>query len=121
MRRLMKTGDAIATFAQPIARGIDAVFGTNIRNCPGCKRMQHNLNMGMNLADAFYDRFWNNNNKGNNTMQYVVNKTQTEQIAVEANDTKEAVAKAKNGEGKVTASSENFSAIERPTQQQITR
>jgi hypothetical protein len=54
----MKKGDAIATVAQPIARSIDAVFGTDLQNCSGCKKMQHNLNMGMSLADSFFDRFW---------------------------------------------------------------
>jgi hypothetical protein len=77
--------------------------------------MQHNLNLGMSLADAFYDRFWSKNNNGNNTMQYIINKTQTEQIAIEANDPKEAMAKVKAGEGIVTATSENYSATPRPT------
>jgi len=111
----MKTGDTIATVAQPIARGIDYFLGTNIQGCGGCKQMQTNLNAGMSLADAFYDRFWSKHNNGDNTMQYVVNKTQTDQIAIEANDLKEAMAKVKNGEGTVTASSENYTATPRPT------
>ena len=54
----MKTGDAIATVAQPIAQGIDWAFGTNIQNCGGCHQMQQNLNAGMSFADACYDRFF---------------------------------------------------------------
>lgn len=65
----MKTGDAIATVAQPIARGIDTVFGTDLRNCPKCNRMKNNLNNGMNLADAFYDRFWKPKEKNDGLRQ----------------------------------------------------
>jgi hypothetical protein len=54
----MKIGDLIATLAQPVAYGIDHFFGTGVQNCSGCHQMQINLNAGMNLADAFYDRFW---------------------------------------------------------------
>lgn len=54
----MKKGDAIAVVAQPIARTIDWAFHTDLQNCSGCKKMQQNLNTGMSLADAFYDRFW---------------------------------------------------------------
>lgn len=54
----MKTGDAIASVAQPVAKTIDYWLGTDIQNCPGCKRMETNLNAGMSLADAFYDRFF---------------------------------------------------------------
>ena len=65
----MKKGDAIAVVAQPIARGFDTIFGTDIQNCGGCDQMQTNLNAGMSLADAFFDRFWpketNNKQKGN--------------------------------------------------------
>jgi hypothetical protein len=54
----MKKGDVIAAVAQPIVKGIDAVLGTDLQNCSGCKKMQRDLNMGMSLADAFFDRFW---------------------------------------------------------------
>jgi hypothetical protein len=61
----MKKGDVIASVAKPIARGIDYMLGTNVQGCSGCNQMQTNLNSGMSLADAFYDRFWpkNTNNK----------------------------------------------------------
>jgi hypothetical protein len=37
-------GDAVATVAKPIAKAIDAVAGTNLQNCDGCKRRQEKLN-----------------------------------------------------------------------------
>jgi hypothetical protein len=58
MAAMKNLGDKIATISQPIARGIDKVFGTNLKECDGCKRMQEKLNQGMTFADAFYDRFW---------------------------------------------------------------
>jgi hypothetical protein len=36
--------DAVAAVAQPIAKGIDAMFGTNIADCGGCKKRQTKLN-----------------------------------------------------------------------------
>jgi hypothetical protein len=53
----MKTGDLIASVAQPIAKGMDAIFGTNIKNCGGCGRRREMLNQGQ-YADALYDIFW---------------------------------------------------------------
>jgi hypothetical protein len=37
-------GDVVAIVAQPIARVIDSVTGTNIRKCGGCKDRQAALN-----------------------------------------------------------------------------
>lgn len=37
-------GDRIARFAQPTARIIDGIFGTNIQECEGCKKRQEDLN-----------------------------------------------------------------------------
>lgn len=37
-------GDAVAMIAQPIARTIDAAFGTDVQNCGGCKARQQWLN-----------------------------------------------------------------------------
>jgi len=92
---VMKTGDAIATIAQPVARTIDYFLGTDVAGCSGCKRMQNNLNAGMNFADAIFDRFWHSNNrKGDITMEFIV----TKQISVEADTPEEAVAK--NAEGR---------------------
>lgn len=37
-------GDLVATIAQPIARTIDRLAGTNLANCGGCKERQAALN-----------------------------------------------------------------------------
>ena len=37
-------GDAVAVVAQPIARAIDRVAGTNVAGCGGCKQRQDTLN-----------------------------------------------------------------------------
>jgi hypothetical protein len=41
---ILGLGDAVALVAQPIARVIDRVAGTNIQNCGGCKQRQEMLN-----------------------------------------------------------------------------
>ena len=37
-------GDAVAKIAQPIAKTIDSIAGTDIQNCGGCKKRQEKLN-----------------------------------------------------------------------------
>ena len=37
-------GDVVAKVAQPVAKAIDAVAGTNLQNCGGCKARQEKLN-----------------------------------------------------------------------------
>lgn len=37
-------GDAVALVAQPIAKAIDAVAGTNIKQCGGCAKRREALN-----------------------------------------------------------------------------
>jgi hypothetical protein len=37
-------GDAVAAVAQPIAKAIDAVAGTNVAGCGGCAKRQAALN-----------------------------------------------------------------------------
>lgn len=37
-------GDAVAVVAQPIARAIDAVAGTNLQGCGGCAKRREALN-----------------------------------------------------------------------------
>jgi len=59
----MKKGDVIAVVAKPIAKGLDRFLYTNWSNCNGCNQMQNNLNAGMSLADAFFDRFWPKTNE----------------------------------------------------------
>jgi hypothetical protein len=87
----MKTGDAIATIAQPIARGIDYVLGSNIQGCNGCNRMRENLNAGMSLSDAIYERWFKAKQEGN-PMQYQM------QVVVSADSIAEAVSKIQGGE-----------------------
>ena len=43
-KRSRGLGDLVASVTQPIARAIDAVAGTNIQNCGGCKQRQEALN-----------------------------------------------------------------------------
>jgi hypothetical protein len=37
-------GDAVAAVAQPIAKAIDAVLGTNVQGCGGCQQRKAALN-----------------------------------------------------------------------------
>lgn len=37
-------GDVVSIFAQPVAKAIDAVAGTNLQNCGGCKKRRQALN-----------------------------------------------------------------------------
>ena len=37
-------GDAVAAFAQPVARALDKVVGTHLSGCGGCKDRQDRLN-----------------------------------------------------------------------------
>ena len=37
-------GDAVASIAQPIARAIDRIAGTDIEHCKGCARRHDALN-----------------------------------------------------------------------------
>ncbi len=80
----MKTGDLIATIAQPIAKGLDAVLGTDVQGCSSCKKMQANLNSGMSLTDAIIERL-----KKKELMQFII----TKQILVEATTPEEAATK----------------------------
>lgn len=42
--RLRGAGDLVAIPAKPIARGIDALIGTNLVNCGGCAKRQADWN-----------------------------------------------------------------------------
>lgn len=44
LRKIQGAGDLVAIVAQPIARAADAIFGTELANCSGCKRRQDALN-----------------------------------------------------------------------------
>jgi hypothetical protein len=54
----VKRGDLIAVVAQPIAKVIDGIFYTDIQHCGGCHTMQENLNSGMSVPEALYERFY---------------------------------------------------------------
>lgn len=43
MRRI-RLGDAVAAVAQPIAKAADAILGTKIANCGGCRKRRQILN-----------------------------------------------------------------------------
>ena len=43
-KRKIGLGDLVAKVAQPIAKGIDSVVGTDIQHCGGCKKRQEALN-----------------------------------------------------------------------------
>ena len=43
-RKYAGLGDVVAAVAQPVARTIDAVAGTNIAGCGGCAKRQALLN-----------------------------------------------------------------------------
>ena len=43
-------GDIVARFAQPVARTIDRIAGTDLEHCPKCKQRQEALN-SIRLAD----------------------------------------------------------------------
>jgi hypothetical protein len=62
----MKIGDAISTVAIPVARtlGMDCIDPETRQLKPesGCAKMKENLNSGMNLAEAMFDRFWPSSN-----------------------------------------------------------
>ncbi len=83
----MKLGDAIATLAEPIARGIDSVAGTNVAGCNGCKTMRDNLNAGMSIQDAIYQRWFAAKQQGAK-MKYQIT------VVVDAEKPSEASAKA---------------------------
>ncbi len=79
-------GTKIERFAKPIARGIDAIAGTNINGCGGCNKMRDNLNSGMALTDAIYQRWFAVKQTGEK-MKYQMT------VVVEAEKMSEVVAK----------------------------
>ena len=82
----MKRGDVVYHVAHPIARGIDAALGTNVAGCKGCKKMRENLNSGMSLSDAIYERWFKAKQEGEKMKYQVV-------VIVEADKLSEAVSK----------------------------
>jgi hypothetical protein len=84
---MKKLGDIVHRIAQPIAKGIDYVFQTDIQHCSGCAQRREWLNA---WSDRIYDFLWNK--EGDNNMNdYVV----TKQYAVMADDPEDAIANSK--------------------------
>ena len=51
-RKVAGLGDLVAVVAQPIARAIDRVAGTDIEHCAGCARRRAALNRVGRIAGA---------------------------------------------------------------------
>lgn len=79
----MKLGDKIASVAQPLARSIDTIWGSDLANCLGCAQRRDLLNQGQ-YFEAFRT-FFDNKPKGDKTMQFQV------QIVVEAEGVAQAI------------------------------
>jgi len=43
-RKIRGAGDLVHFLAQPVAKAIDAMAGTNLQTCAGCKRRREKLN-----------------------------------------------------------------------------
>ncbi len=89
----MKLGDAISTVATPIARALNLPCidpGTNqLRPESGCAKMRNNLNAGMSVQDAIYQRWFAAKQQGEK-MKYQIT------VIVDADKTSEAAAKAES-------------------------
>ncbi len=57
-------GTKIERIAKPIARGIDAIWGSDLAGCSGCSKMRDNLNAGMSVQDAIYERWFKAKQEG---------------------------------------------------------
>ncbi len=57
-------GTKIERIAKPIARGIDAIWGSDLATCGGCGNMRDNLNAGMSVQDAIIERWFKAKEKG---------------------------------------------------------
>lgn len=113
----MRLGDAVATFAQPIARGIDAVLGTDLQHCAGCAGRQQRLNQVSDELFALLSRRARDNDTS--PMDYTVTKTITAQfVIIGANDPDDAIERAQKGEGQRSHSGQNWNATVRPQQPQ---
>lgn len=83
----MKTGDAIHSIAQPIAIGIDAIWGSDLAGCSGCAQRRDMLNEGHYL-EAFRTLF---KQPEGEKMQFQI------QIVVEAESVEQALQKKSEG------------------------
>ncbi len=83
-------GTKIETIAKPIARGIDAIWGSDLVGCSGCNKMKEDLNAGMSFGQALSERFWPKL-KGENKMQFQIT------LVVEAESVEDALSKKNSG------------------------
>ena len=49
-KKITGIGDVVHKIAQPIARSIDRLAGTNIQGCGGCKKRRETLNKAFPLT-----------------------------------------------------------------------
>lgn len=99
-------GDAVAKVAQPIARGIDAIAGTNLQNCPTCPGRQQRLNrLSDEILDWFAARLGGRraSTSSEGRMQFTITRT----ILIEADDADKALADAIAGKGQTLTLSVN--------------
>ncbi len=101
-------GDKIAAMATPIARAlkmdcIDPVTH-QLRSDSGCAKMRNNLNAGMSMQDAIYERWFKAKQEGEK-MEYQIT------VVVQAEKASDAAVKAE-------AIGHVYSIQERPVQQQ---
>ncbi len=89
----MKTGDAIASVATPIARALKLPCidpSTNqLRPESGCEKMRDNLNNGVTFTDAIYKRWFTAKQQGEKMKYQVV-------VVIEADKLTEAATKAES-------------------------
>lgn len=57
-------GTKIERIAKPIAKSIDAIWGSDLAGCSGCSKMRDNLNAGMSVQDAIIERWFSKKLKG---------------------------------------------------------
>ncbi len=91
---MQNLGTKIERIAKPIAKSIDAIWGSDLATCGGCGNMRDNLNAGMSMKDAIIERWFTAKEKGGKlSMDYTL------QVVVEkCEDLEEACKKAKKGE-----------------------
>lgn len=111
----MRLGDAVATFAQPLARGIDSVLGTDLEGCVGCKARRDKLNQ---VSDELFALLsWRARSNDTSPMDYTVSKQVTAQfIIIGANDPEDAIERAQKGEGQRLQGGQTWSATVRQPQ-----
>ncbi len=80
-------GTIIERAAQPVAHTIDTVLGTTISGCSGCQEMRDNLNAGMRVRDAIYERWFKAKQRGAKVKYQIM-------VIVDADKTSAAVVKA---------------------------